>query len=220
MITWEDVPEFGSSSQSSFQLELFFDGVIRMTHLPIAATDGISGLSEGNGEPADFQESELTGYGPCATPTPTPAPTQTATPTPTPTPPCGLAPATGCRSGEAGKSRLQIRVTGVPTKDTFTWKLNKADETLLGEFADPVSEDVATYRVCVYDESGGAQPLVEAEMPPMGTCDGKPCWGNTGTKGFRGCPRRHGGSRLRPLASIRVGQSPVLPISRRGRRRA
>jgi hypothetical protein len=80
---------------------------------------------------------------------------------------------------------LQIRVTGVPTKNTFTWKLNKADETLLGEFADPVSEDVATYRVCVYDESGGAQPLVEAEMPPMGTCDGKPCWGNTGTKGFK-----------------------------------
>ncbi len=65
-VTWQNVPEFGLSNQNSFQIELFFDGRIRITWLAIAATDGLAGLSRGQGLPPGFAESDLTGYGLCA----------------------------------------------------------------------------------------------------------------------------------------------------------
>ena len=39
----------------------------------------------------------------------------------------------------------------------------------------------ATYRVCLYDASGNAQPLLEADVPPGGMCGTKPCWKTTTT---------------------------------------
>ncbi|MFC1738501.1 M14 family zinc carboxypeptidase [Planctomycetota bacterium] len=65
VVTWENVPEYAFPNQNSFQIEMFFDGKIRITWLGIAATDGIVGLSEGGGIPEYFQESNLSGYGPC-----------------------------------------------------------------------------------------------------------------------------------------------------------
>ena len=35
-------------------------------------------------------------------------------------------------------------------------------------------------RVCVYDGSGGSQPLAQMQVSPGGTCDGKPCWKRLG----------------------------------------
>ena len=64
-ITFQAVPECGVSNSNSFQTELFFDGVIRLTWLGIDATNGLVGLSEGQGVPGDFVESDMTAYGSC-----------------------------------------------------------------------------------------------------------------------------------------------------------
>jgi Zn-dependent metalloprotease/subtilisin family serine protease len=63
VVTFQNVPEWGTSHQNSFQYELFFNGVIRLTYLAIAAQDGLAGLSRGTGVPSDFVESDLSSYG-------------------------------------------------------------------------------------------------------------------------------------------------------------
>jgi len=64
-VTYEDVPEFFNDGANSFQIELFFDGRIRITYLRLDAVDGLAGLSRGFGVPGDFVESDLSAYGPC-----------------------------------------------------------------------------------------------------------------------------------------------------------
>ncbi|UCC31530.1 MAG: S8 family serine peptidase, partial [Phycisphaerales bacterium] len=64
-VTYENVPEFGTSNSNSFQIEMFFDDVIRITWLSLGATYGISGLSAGDGLPSVFAESDLSAYGIC-----------------------------------------------------------------------------------------------------------------------------------------------------------
>jgi len=56
VLTFDGVPEWGSSNASRFQVELFDDGsdIIRLTFLDVAARDGIVGLSAGEGEPTGF----------------------------------------------------------------------------------------------------------------------------------------------------------------------
>ena len=65
VVTFENVPEFGSSNSNSFQIEMFFDGMIRITWLGVDLTDALAGLSEGYGVPPDFTESDLSEYGTC-----------------------------------------------------------------------------------------------------------------------------------------------------------
>ncbi len=59
VVTWENVPEYGSNNSNTFQVEMYFDGRIQLSWLAIEAEDGISGLSEGLGVPPDFQETDL-----------------------------------------------------------------------------------------------------------------------------------------------------------------
>ncbi len=61
-VTWQGVPQYGISNSNSFQIELFFDGRIRITNLAIAAAEGLIGLSRGTGVPADFIESDFSSY--------------------------------------------------------------------------------------------------------------------------------------------------------------
>ena len=61
-VTFQNVQELGASNTNSFQFELFYDGTIRMTFLQIAARDGLAGLSQGLGTPADFLASDLSTY--------------------------------------------------------------------------------------------------------------------------------------------------------------
>jgi len=58
-ITWLNVPEYDTSNSNNFQIELFFNGDIAVTHLDTAATDGITGISEGNGVPDDYFADDL-----------------------------------------------------------------------------------------------------------------------------------------------------------------
>lgn len=68
-VTYLAVPEFGAASQTnSFQMELFFDGRIRLTYLTVRAIDGLAGLSAGAGVPAGFIESDFSSYGSCSLP--------------------------------------------------------------------------------------------------------------------------------------------------------
>jgi hypothetical protein len=67
VVTFQNVPEFSQTTTNSFQIEMFFYGKIRITFLNIAAVDGLTGLSQGNGVPVYFSESNLSEYGPCNT---------------------------------------------------------------------------------------------------------------------------------------------------------
>ena len=64
-VTYQNVPEFGATNRNSFQIEMFFDGRIRITYLQIDALDGLVGLSQGNGVPINFIESDFTSYPAC-----------------------------------------------------------------------------------------------------------------------------------------------------------
>lgn len=61
-VTFQGVPEYSKSNSNNFQIEMFFDGRIRITCLNIATTDGLIGLSRGNGLPADFVASDFSLY--------------------------------------------------------------------------------------------------------------------------------------------------------------
>ncbi len=63
--TWDRVTEYGAGNSNSFQIEMFFDGRIRVTYLQVDALRGLAGLSRGLGLPFGFDESDLSGYGGC-----------------------------------------------------------------------------------------------------------------------------------------------------------
>ncbi len=67
-VTFENVPDAASGGANSMQIELFYDGRIRLTWLDVAAPDGLAGLSRGTGIPGDYLPSDLTGYGVCPPP--------------------------------------------------------------------------------------------------------------------------------------------------------
>jgi hypothetical protein len=69
-VTYSNVPEFFDFGQNSFQIEMFSDGRIRITHLNRTAFDGLVGLSAGGGTPVGFMESNLNGYELCDMATP------------------------------------------------------------------------------------------------------------------------------------------------------
>jgi hypothetical protein len=57
------------------------------------------------------------------------------------------------------------------TKDQVKWKWAKGSATNLNEFGDPLTTD--GWFLCVYNNS---TRISEIELPPGGTCAGKPCW--------------------------------------------
>jgi hypothetical protein len=59
VVTWQNVPEYGSSNSNTFQIEMFFDGRIRLSWLGIEAVNGVVGLSSGLGVPGDFEEMDI-----------------------------------------------------------------------------------------------------------------------------------------------------------------
>jgi hypothetical protein len=58
-VTWQNVPEYGTNNSNTFQIELFFDGRIRLSWLEMDAESGIVGLSNGEGVPPDFEETDF-----------------------------------------------------------------------------------------------------------------------------------------------------------------
>jgi subtilisin family serine protease len=69
VVTWQNLPEYGTTNSNTFQVEMRFDGTIVISYLAMAPVDGLAGLSEGNGEPPGFFESDLSALGACGAPT-------------------------------------------------------------------------------------------------------------------------------------------------------
>ncbi len=65
VVTWDDVPQWGTANSHTFQIELFFDGTLRITWLRMDASDAIVGLSQGGGVPVDFLEYDLSAVTEC-----------------------------------------------------------------------------------------------------------------------------------------------------------
>ncbi len=61
-ITWENIPERGTSNSNTFQVELYFDGRIQIAWLNVDAQDGLVGLSNGGGLPPGFAQRDLSSY--------------------------------------------------------------------------------------------------------------------------------------------------------------
>ena len=61
-VTWQGVPEYGTINSNNFQIEMFFDGRIRITILAKSSIRGLIGLSRGLGFPAGFVESDFSAY--------------------------------------------------------------------------------------------------------------------------------------------------------------
>ncbi len=60
-ITWQAVPEYSYAATNTFQIEMFFDGRIRLSWLEINADECIVGLSNGRGLPEGFVQTDFTG---------------------------------------------------------------------------------------------------------------------------------------------------------------
>ncbi len=68
VVTWDGVVEYGTSSPQTFQVELFFNGDIRISYLTISVSDGLAGLSAGGGMDPEYWETDLSAMGPCEPP--------------------------------------------------------------------------------------------------------------------------------------------------------
>ncbi|MSU59546.1 MAG: PKD domain-containing protein, partial [Pedosphaera sp.] len=67
--TWNAVAEFGTPSlTNSFQIELFFDGRLRVTYLTMNSVIAIAGLSPGGGTPPYFEGTDLSEHPVCVNP--------------------------------------------------------------------------------------------------------------------------------------------------------
>ena len=62
--TWQNVPHATLGGSNSFQIELFYDGRIRITWLGLTSAPGVVGLSSGAGVPAAFAPSDVSAYPP------------------------------------------------------------------------------------------------------------------------------------------------------------
>jgi hypothetical protein len=71
----------------------------------------------------------------------------------------------------AGKSRLVLKDRTPDGGDGITWKWVRGAATDLADLGDPFAAH--DYSLCLYDATG---QLLQATVPPGGTCDAKPCW--------------------------------------------
>ena len=68
-VSYQGIRIYGSRTQTNgFQIELFFDGRIRITYLALNSPSGLVGLSAGGGPPLSFVPSNFTAYGQCGSP--------------------------------------------------------------------------------------------------------------------------------------------------------
>lgn len=65
VVSYDKVVEYEGTALDSFQIELFFDGVIRITYLDIQSRSGLVGLSRGLGIPVGFEASDFGRYPSC-----------------------------------------------------------------------------------------------------------------------------------------------------------
>lgn len=62
VVTWQNISEFYPKNSNTFQVEMYFDGRIRLAWLEVDIKYGIVGLSQGQGLPGDFEDSDFSTY--------------------------------------------------------------------------------------------------------------------------------------------------------------
>ena len=97
---------------------------------------------------------------------------------------CPSTPLAGCRQAGAGRASIKVSDKKKDDKDSIKWTWKRGAATDADDFADPVS-GTADYRLCIWDGSADAQPVLNSELPPSGDCSGRPCWSALGGKGYR-----------------------------------
>jgi len=65
VVTWDGISSWYAMNSNTFQVEMFFDGRIRLSWLGIDVVGALVGLSDGNGLPSNFQESDFLAYAGC-----------------------------------------------------------------------------------------------------------------------------------------------------------
>ncbi|MBY0397868.1 MAG: hypothetical protein K2X91_15555, partial [Thermoleophilia bacterium] len=106
---------------------------------------------------------------------------------------CASCPVEGCRlPTKPGKGTLAIKDKPGQKSDRIQWNWAAGAATAKADFADPVATPT-DYTLCVYD--GDGEVVSSAYAPGGGTCDGKPCWKETGS-GFKYRRRDISGSGL------------------------
>jgi hypothetical protein len=65
VVTFIDVPRYPTAGSNTFQVEMFYDGRIRISYLGITDQDAIVGMSRGDGIPPYFYNTDLTEEGVC-----------------------------------------------------------------------------------------------------------------------------------------------------------
>jgi hypothetical protein len=97
---------------------------------------------------------------------------------------CSPEPKTGCDNPvERDKASVLIKNTTPDTADRLMWRWIKGAQTVAASFGNPLSDGGTGYRLCVYDETGGAAAEVKGiSVPPGGLCGPrqKPCWKRMG----------------------------------------
>jgi hypothetical protein len=115
------VPEYGDATKTnSFQYELFFDGRIRLTYLALKTTDGLVGLSAGQGTPPGMVESDFTSYGTC------------------PQPPAILNQPQSLTVTQSSNATLSVTANGLP-KPAYQWFFNSNSLSGAGQFSLTIS---------------------------------------------------------------------------------
>jgi hypothetical protein len=138
-------------------------------------------------------------------PFPTPVPTSTPIPAA-----CSAAPA-ACRPPfVSGKSKVQLVDKSDDAKDRLEWKWNRGSATSLAELGDPVTSDA--YALCLYED---ATLRATFQVPPGGTCQGKPCWRASSSR-FQYADRDGAADGITKLA-LRAGSDGRASIQAKGR---
>jgi hypothetical protein len=89
--------------------------------------------------------------------------------------PCHFAPKTGCREETVSRRGLfRFKESTNPKRSKLLWRWVKGQATATEDFGDPFTD--TDYALCVYDASGGAQPVQALVAEAGGTCGSGPCW--------------------------------------------
>jgi hypothetical protein len=64
-VIYDSVPEYDNGGANNFEIEMFFDGTLRITLLDVTSVEGVTGISDGTGMPGDFGQSDFSAYPSC-----------------------------------------------------------------------------------------------------------------------------------------------------------
>jgi cysteine-rich repeat protein len=71
-----------------------------------------------------------------------------------------------------GAARITLARGSTPEGDRLAWRFTRGDATSKAELGDPLT--TTAYALCIFDGTGTL--LVNAQLPPGGTCGAAPCW--------------------------------------------